>query len=96
MWGRIERLPHSADQSSGRKRFGYTPVAAVSTLGIAGDKNHRQPRVKLQNTIREIEAVHIRHHHIGYEQRNVGLVLFENADAFDSIGSHKHGVSSIF
>jgi hypothetical protein len=27
---------------------------------------------------------------------NIGLVLFENTDAFHSIGSHKHGVSSIF
>jgi hypothetical protein len=60
-------------------------VAAVSILDIAGDKDHRQLRVEFQNTICEIETVHVRHHHIGYE-RNVGLALLENTDAFDSIG----------
>ena len=61
VWRYIERLLHSADQSSGRERFRNTPVAAVSILDIAGDKDHWQLRVEFQNTIGEIEAVHARH-----------------------------------
>src|SRR5689334_1986239 len=52
-------------------------------------------RIDLQDVVRQIEAIHVGHPDAGQQEQNAGLVPLAVAEPFDSVGSGRHGVSSM-
>ena len=52
-------------------------------------------RIDPQNAVRQIEAIHVRHPDVGQQEQNAGLVPLVVAQPFDSVGSGRHGVTSM-
>jgi hypothetical protein len=88
-------LIYSGDQLNPVEGFHNTPKAPVSTPRIAGHKQNRQVGVEFQNTIRQLETIHLRHSHIGKQERNTRPVSVIATESFVAVGSGYYGVSGM-
>src|SRR5579864_6504026 len=66
----INYLVHSTEQLNYGERLRNTTQTAAGIPGVTGHEENRQLRVKFQDAIRQVDAIHVRHPNVSQQHRN--------------------------
>src|SRR5436305_1837360 len=59
----VQRGSYLLEQVRGSKRLRHTPIAPIGSMGTGHEDNRQRP-LEFQNTVRQLLAIHSRHHYI--------------------------------